>query len=120
MGVNTKSKSQHFFYQTGAADVVLDVVVGDGNPGALGVYLSDQQIATGPEVTALALGPGASLKGKEMHILATVRDNNPVTSQASVIATFTNVSTGKTRALSLSETSADGDVVALTLLISFA
>lgn len=120
MGVNTKSKSQHFFFQTGPADLTLDVVVGDGNPGALVVFLADELIATGPEVQALALGPGPALKGKEMHILATVRDHNPVTAQASVTATFTNVATGKSRALSLSETSADGDVVALTLFITFA
>ena len=120
MGVNTKSKSEQHFYQTGTGDVTLDVVVGDGNPGALVVFLADQQIATGPEVSGQALGPGPSLKGKEMHILATVRDNNPVTSQASVIATFTNLATGKSRTLSLSETSADGDVVALTLIITFA
>lgn len=120
MGVNTKSKSKQFFYQTGAGDVAMDVIVGDGNPGALVVFLADKQIATGPEVRGVDLGPGAALKGQEMHVLATVRDNNPVTTQCGVVARFTDSVTGKTRSLTLSETSADGDVVALTLIIRFA
>jgi hypothetical protein len=119
MGVTVKSKSQHKMVQVATGGTVLDVVIGEGNPGSIEVHLDDVELAKGPEVRDLALGDGAGLKGKELQIHANVRDENPVSARSSVLATVRNLATGKERKLSVETESTAGDLTLLTLDIDF-
>jgi hypothetical protein len=72
-------------YQTAGSNVVLDVIVGDANPGQISVSLADHvnhtttPIASGSSVKAVNLGPGPSLVGKVLVVSSVVQAAQPAT-----------------------------------------
>lgn len=67
------AKEERARLQLGAGAVRVQVRVGDGNPGAILLFLEEAELARGPEIRDLNLGAGQTLRGQVLRAEATVR-----------------------------------------------
>jgi hypothetical protein len=71
-------------YSVAAGDVLLDVVVGNGQLGSIGVRLDGAKTGSGTQKLHVNLGAGAAIRGKKALIIAVVHDVNPMTNRTIV------------------------------------
>jgi hypothetical protein len=60
-------------YRVGAGNITLSITVGEGQVGGSVVRLGDQDVAIG-DVKRVTIGPGPSVKGKELFVKSVVTD----------------------------------------------
>src|ERR1700733_5711565 len=76
-------------YQTAAGNVILDVLIGDANPGQISATLADPiahtttPVGSGASLQGVNLGAGPSLLGKVLVVSAVVQAAQPASLWAS-------------------------------------
>jgi hypothetical protein len=86
-------------YPVAQDNVVLSVVVGDGQKSYSEVLLDGRRLASGAELPTIDLGPGAALAGRRLRITSTVADTNPDTNHTSITYSLSGGVSDRTFAL---------------------
>jgi len=73
----------HTEYEVGQGDLLLSVVIGEGQLGSSLVRLGERELAIG-DVSRLKVGKGSTIAGKQLYIKTVVTDVNDQTDRTSV------------------------------------
>ena len=69
--------------------LLLDVLIGDLQPGGTTVFVGQQRVVTGEgDLVDVGLGPGERLRGQAMVISTVVVDRNPLTDFTSTVVSL--------------------------------
>lgn len=106
-------------YPLTAANVTLDVVIGDAQIGASAVFVDNDIIHKGSTVQALVVGSGPKLINKTLVIRTIVTDINPNTNHASVTVVIRGGATGPREQTLQKELSSESGTAVFTVRVKF-